>query len=148
MLAKFHREKGWPLQLPVSENTVLEFVHWLIFTRCLSAASISGYLAGIKKLHVVKGLQEPKLRSNLVQMVLEGKKNMEAASKQEGGGRRQAVTPLVMKLLKAKISQWSAEMTDKLMIWAVCSLLFHGAFRQEEYFINHRIDSNGGGGGI
>jgi hypothetical protein len=92
MLAKFHREKGWPLELPVSENTVLEFVHWLIFTRGLSAASISGYLAGIKKLHIVKGLQEPKLRSSLIQMVIEGKKNMEAASRQEGGGKRQATS--------------------------------------------------------
>jgi hypothetical protein len=65
-------------------------------------------------------------------MVIEGKKNMEAASRQKGGGKRQAVTPLVMKLLKARISQWSGGTTDKLMIWTVCSLLFHGAFRGAE----------------
>jgi hypothetical protein len=102
----------------------------------LSAASISGYLAGIKKLHIVKGLPEPTLRSNLVQMVLEGKKNMEAANKQLEGNSRQAATPLVMKLLKAKISQWQAKITDKRMVWAVCSLLFHGAFRGAELLTN------------
>jgi hypothetical protein len=48
MLAKFHKEHGKPLELPVSEKTVLEFVHWLIFDRKLSAASISGYLARVK----------------------------------------------------------------------------------------------------
>jgi hypothetical protein len=120
------------LELPVDENTVLEFVHWLIFTRNLSSASISGYLAGIKKLHVVKGLQEPRIRTNLVKMVLEGKKNMEAASGQIRDSKRAVVTPLIMKLIKAKLHQWDATKVDKLMAWAVCSLLFHGALRGAE----------------
>jgi hypothetical protein len=132
MLAKFCREKQKPLELPVNESTVLEFVHWLIFTRNLSAASISGYLAGIKKLHVIKGIKEPKIRSNLVKMILEGKKNMEAASGKTRDGKRATVTPLIMKLIKTKIYQWNAVKIDKLMAWSVCTLLFHGALRGAE----------------
>jgi hypothetical protein len=132
MLAKFHKEKKKPLELPVSQNTVLEFVHWLIFDRKLTAASVSGYLAGVKKLHVVKGLPEPVLRSNLIKMVLEGKKNMEAANGEKGDMRRQAVTPAVMKLLKLRIGHWEGDRGDKAAVWAACSLLFHGAFRGAE----------------
>jgi hypothetical protein len=132
MLAKFCKEKRKPLELPVNEETVLEFLHWLIFERSLSAASISGYLAGIKKLHVIKGLPEPNLRSNLVKMVLEGKKNMDAAAGRGGDHKRQVITPLIMKLLKARICKWEAAQGDRRMVWAVCSLLFHGAFRGAE----------------
>jgi hypothetical protein len=136
MLARFHKEKGMPLELPVSEKATLEFVHWLIFERNLSAASIGGYLAGVKKLHTVKGLPEPILRSSLVKMVLEGKKNLEASGGQKGD-KRQAVSPAVMGLLKIRIHQWNESMENKLMVWAVCSLLFHGAFRGAELLVRN-----------
>jgi hypothetical protein len=137
MLAKFCREKGKPLELPVDEDTVLGFLHWLIFDRRLSAASISGYLSGVKKLHVVKGLQEPVLRSNIIKMVLDGKKNIDSAAGIGGDRNRQAVTPLIMKLLKERIRNWDAATADKLMVWAVCSLLFHGAFRGAEILVRN-----------
>jgi hypothetical protein len=132
MLAKFCKEKRMPLELPVCKKTVLSFLHWLIFDRSLSAASINGYLAGVKKLHVIKGLPEPNLRTSLVKMVLEGKKNMDAAEGRGGDQKCQPVTPLIMKLLKARISKWEATGGDKLMVWTVCTLLFHGALRGAE----------------
>jgi hypothetical protein len=89
-------------------------------------------LAGIRKLHIMRGLEEPKLRSNFVQMVLEGKKNLEAAVRLREGKRRQAMTADIMGLLKARIKEWEAVKGDKLMVWAVSTLLFHGAFRGAE----------------
>jgi hypothetical protein len=136
MLARFHKEKKMPLELPVSEKTTLEFVHWLIFERKLSAASIGGYLAGVKKLHTVKGLPEPVLRSNLIKMVLAGKKNLEASGGQKGD-KRQAVSPAVMGLLKIRVHQWNESVENNLMVWAVCSLLFHGAFRGAELLVQN-----------
>jgi hypothetical protein len=65
-------------------------------------------------------------------MVLEGKKNIEAAVKQINGKKRQPVTPEIMSLLKARIREWNAGNLDKLTVWAVSSLLFHGAFRSGE----------------
>jgi hypothetical protein len=109
----------------------------MIFKRQLSAASIGGYLAGVKKLHTMKGLQEPLLRTNIVKMVLEGKKNMEAAEGHNKGYKRQAVTPAVMKLLKIRIHQWGEESIDRWMTWAVCTLLYHGAFRGAELLVRN-----------
>jgi hypothetical protein len=132
MLGKFCKEKKVTLILPVNEKTVLEFVHWLVFERGLTAATVSGYLAGVKKLHVIKGVPEPNIRTNLVKMVIEGKKNLEAASRAGQPHKRPPVTPDIMLLLKAKISGWDAVTADKLTVWAVCTLLFHGAFRGGE----------------
>jgi hypothetical protein len=132
MLAAYCREKRKPLELPVNESMILGFVHWLVFERNLAAGSVSGYLAGIKKLHVIKGLPEPTLRTKLVQMVLEGKKNVEAAHRLRVGKKRQPVTTDIMVLLKARIRESEAVNLDKLAVWAVSTLLFHGAFRGGE----------------
>jgi hypothetical protein len=118
--------------LPTDESTILGFVHWLVFERNLAAASVSGYLAGIKKLHLVNGLPEPSLRTNLIKMVLEGKKNVEAACRLREGIKRKPVTPDIMLLLKARVRESDLANFDKLSIWAVSSLLFHGAFRGGE----------------
>jgi hypothetical protein len=80
----------------------------------------------------MKGLPEPNIRTNLVKMVIEGKKNLEAAEKTGQPHKRPPVTPDIMLLLKAKISEWEVVTADKLTVWAVCTLLFHGAFRGGE----------------
>jgi hypothetical protein len=41
MLEKFCSEKRVALILPISEEIVLKFVHWLLFERNLTAASVS-----------------------------------------------------------------------------------------------------------
>jgi hypothetical protein len=132
MLAKFCKENGRPLELPADEELILSFIHWLIFERGLAAASISGYLAGVKKLHTIKGLSAPQLRTDLVRMVIEGKKNLEAAEGKNNDRKRLAVSPLIMKLLKARIREGGEMMEDKLMLWSACTLLYHGAFRGAE----------------
>jgi hypothetical protein len=133
LLAQYCLENKKEMILPISESIILGYIHWLAFKRGLSAATISGYLAGIKKLHIIKGLPEPVIRTKLVQMVLEGRKNVDAAVKlrQEGQGR-QPVTQDVMALLKARIREWDAAGADKITMWAVATLMFHGAFRGGE----------------
>lgn len=133
MLAKYMKSSGKKLELPISEQCTLGFVHWLAFERKLKASSISGYLAGIKKLHILKGAGAPEIRTELVNMVLEGKKNMDVAERMKHGqGERQPVTMDMMKLLKAQIRNWDAQQRDKLTLWLVCSLLFHAACRGGE----------------
>jgi hypothetical protein len=80
----------------------------------------------------MKGLPEPNIRTNLVKMVIEGKKNLEAAEKIGQPHKRPPVTPDIMLLFKAKISEWEAVTADKLTVWTVCTLLFHRAFRGGE----------------
>jgi len=133
MLAKYLRSCGKKPELPVSEKCMLGFVHWLAFERQLKASSISGYLAGIRKLHIMKGIEVPEIRTELVNMVLDGKKNMDATSRlQQVQKERQPVTIDIMKLLKTQIMQWQAHQQDKLTAWVVCSLLFHAACRGGE----------------
>jgi len=133
MLAKYLKEVNQPLELPTSESTLLGFVHWLAYTKGLKAGTISGYISGIRNLHIVKGIEEPNLRSNLLKMVLEGRRNIDAigrtvSCKQE----RQPVTLDIMQLLKAKLSGWQAQPADRLTAWVICTLLFHGACRGGE----------------
>jgi len=66
MLAKYLKAEGLKFELPVTEKVILGFIHWLAFKRGLKAGSISGYLSGIKKLHIMKGAEEPKIRTELV----------------------------------------------------------------------------------
>jgi len=133
MLAKYLRAEGLKFELPVSEKVILGFIHWLAFKRGLKAGSISGYLSGIKKLHIIKGAEEPKIRTELVNMVLEGKKNMDAAARLSGpNSERQPVTLDIMKLLKAQLNTWQASPWDRQTAWLVCTLLFHSACRGGE----------------
>jgi Phage integrase SAM-like domain len=81
MLEKFCKDKGHKLVWPLQESTLLNFIHWLAYDRGVSAATINGYLAGVRKIHVMRGFPEPQFRTQLVKMVLEGRKNMEAADR-------------------------------------------------------------------
>lgn len=133
MLASFCKQSGLPLELPVTEKTLISFVHWLAYVKMAKAATISNYLAGIRKLHVMKGLETPNLRTELIQMIVKGRRNIEAASRLRGEPtKRQPVTPDILRLIKLRVREMEAETTDKLLIWAVCSILFHGAFRGGE----------------
>ena len=81
MLAKYLMDNGRRMELPVEEGTLLGFIHWLAYVKRNSAATIMGYLAGIRKLHIIKGIEEPKLRTEMVNMILDGRKHIKA-----GGG--------------------------------------------------------------
>ena len=134
MLARFMKDNGVKMELPVEEGTMLGFIHWLAYVKKNSAATIKGYLAGIRKLHIIKGIEEPKLRTEMVNMILEGRKNIEAGERLRGcrPQERQPVTPDILALIKIRLREWDAQTVDKLTVWVVCTLLFHGGFRGGE----------------
>ena len=72
MLLKCCREKNQKLELPLREETILVFIHWLVFNRNVKAATINTYLSGIRQLHVEKGASAEGLRTEKVNMVLKG----------------------------------------------------------------------------
>ena len=130
MLAACCKEYGIKLELPVSENTIVRFLLWMIRVRKAKAATLHNYLAGIKQLHIAKGCPPPKLRSDIVSQILKGKLNIESADRNTGGDKsRLPMTPDILLLLKARLSESAFCPTDQRMIWAVCSNLFFGAFR-------------------
>ena len=126
----------WPM---TTENTLL-FTYWLVEERKLKVATVNSYLAGIRQVHIMKGLPAPKLREEIVRQALKGRQNMEAQENSKGnqaGKKRLAMTIPLMKLLKEKIRTANMEAESKLMLWTVSSLLFFGAFRIGELASKH-----------
>jgi hypothetical protein len=133
LLRKCCREKEIVWELPVSEATIVSFILWLAFERGVSSATISNYLSGIRNLHIVRGVKCPEIRSEKVELLLRGKRNLEQVVRRETGtGSRRPVTPDILRLLKARISDGNYHLVDKRLLWAVCSAMFFGAFRGHE----------------
>jgi len=121
------------MQLPVSESTVITFILWLAYERGVKANTINSYLAGIRQLHIMKAVEPPKLRSDLINMALKGKGHKEQAAKRtEGIQERQPVTPDILLLLKARLRSAAMSAVDQRLVWAVCTACFFGAFRGSE----------------
>jgi hypothetical protein len=132
MLARCGRDKKRTMELPLTEEDVLEFIDWMIHTRGLKHATITNYMAGIRQWHVSKGLEAPVLRTSLVKMVLAGKRNIEAMAISTKKMNRLPVTLTVMRLLKATLRDVDWEVEKKLGVWAISCIAFNGAFRIHE----------------
>jgi len=63
------------MQLPLDTPQTLTFIDWLATARNLKHTSINSYLAGIRQLHITRGLTCPDLRTDLVKLVLKGISN-------------------------------------------------------------------------
>jgi hypothetical protein len=72
MLKKCSLETGVSMELPMNNKQTLAFIDWLARVRNLKCTTINSYLAGIRQLHISKGLTAPELRTDIVQLVLKG----------------------------------------------------------------------------
>jgi hypothetical protein len=66
MLMKCQKETGISMHLPLDTPQTLTFIDWLATARSLKFATINSYLAGIRQLHITRGLDCPELRTDLV----------------------------------------------------------------------------------
>jgi hypothetical protein len=133
MLMKCKKECEGNFELPLGKGALLIFINWLITSRGLKAATINCYLASIRQMHLVRGLEPPALRSSQVQLILKGQQNIDNEKRREGESRgRLPMTISLMKLLKEKIRRWGRDDETKLLVWAVATMAFHGAFRIHE----------------
>jgi hypothetical protein len=81
----------------------------------------------------MRGLEPPVMRDSQVRLILKGQQNIDNAERRKNGDKgRLPVTMTMMKLLKEKIRQWDKDNGTKLLVWAVCTVAFHGAFRIHE----------------
>jgi len=78
MLALCCKQNKLKKELPVPESTVLIFIHWLATVRNLKAGTINNYLAGIRQFHIARGMPDPSIRSETVNLILKGAQNKEA----------------------------------------------------------------------
>ena len=126
-------EKDIEKKLPLEENTVLAFVHWLAFRRGSKASTIDTYLSGIRQLHVERGLPTDNIRTDRVKTILKGLKNKNLAEdRKEGVEKRKPITTDILLVLKGKLAEADMNGRDQRLVWTVSSILFHGAFRVHE----------------
>ena len=127
------KSTGKRLELPLEEQDVIVLLNWMIWNKKLKHATITSYLAGIRQLHVMKGMGEPNLRAGRVKWLLTGKKNMDIMEKKQNPGqKRLPVTVAVLKLVKVLLRDCSLPAMDKLLVWSICCLAFNGCFRIHE----------------
>ena len=72
LLIKFHKEEKLKFELPVSEVKLMRFVHWLAFKKGKKSSTVNSYLARIRKLHTLRGMEAPNIRSEFMSMVSSG----------------------------------------------------------------------------
>ena len=133
LLANCCKEKNIKLELPVTEGTLLIFIHWLLFKRKAKVGTIRNYLAGIRQLHIMKGAPYSESRTSRISMLLTGIKNREMADKRRAGvEQRKPITTDTLRILKARIAGSDMPGVDQRLVWTVSSILFHGAFRIHE----------------
>ena len=134
MLQECQKRSGAAIELPISTSDTVRFIHYLAKTRGLKGATIRGYLAGLRQLHITRGMEPPQaLRCELVKQMLRGLTNSDGMAKRSGQHRgRLPITTGVMMLIKqlTRDAGWDSE--KKLLFWAICTIAFAGAFRVHE----------------
>jgi hypothetical protein len=68
-----------------------------------------------------------------VKLIIKGVEHKEAEKNRNGRNNdRIPMTRDLMKILKDRIIAWNQPWDTRLLVWAVCTLAFHGAFRVHE----------------
>jgi hypothetical protein len=133
LLAMCGKDRRRDMTLPLSEDDLLEFTGWLIEVRKVKAGTINSYLSGLRQLHILKGMDPPQIRTDLMKLLVRGKKKMDdIESRKTDGVKRLPMTMNMMRFLKEKIRSWDVDIEQKLLMWTVATLAFHGAFRIHE----------------
>ena len=132
MLEQCSEELGKNLNLPLTENSTITFVGWML-SRGLSAATISGYLSGIRQKEIAMGFKTNSLRTPFINQIICGKKNKETVENiTENSREKIPITPKMMLLIKKDLKTSNFDNKTQLLIWSACTLLFYGAFRGGE----------------
>ena len=137
MLVTCGIETNTNMDLPLSESQLLIFIGWLI-ERNLSSKTIESYLAAIRQQYLQEGLDPKSIRSTLINQVVKGRahQNLDKPSKHEPKFRL-PITPTILKLIKIFLARQPLNNQEKLLIWSICTLSFHGSFRIHEILCNN-----------
>ena len=78
-------------------------------------------------------MSAPKIHTDIVNQILKGRKNFDMCENRRlQKPKRLAITDKILILLKELIRTWDTNISQKLLIWAVCTLAFAGSFRIHE----------------
>ena len=118
-LEEFSEETATPIGLPISDDTAIAFVAWLL-SKGITASTVDTYLSGVRQWHLVSGTTPPLLRTPLISTVLKGKKNLDNIEKLTGRAKtRIPITPNLLKHMKSKLKKGDAPAHDRKLLWAL-----------------------------
>ena len=141
LLLLCQKQEQHRMELPLTEDDVIVFIGWLMVVRKLKATTINGYLSGIRQLHISKGIDPQELGTKLVNKLVKGKGNVDnIVARRDATAKRLPMTMTMMRILKAKTIAWDAQMGNKLLMWAISALAFHGAFRIHELLAREEME--------
>ena len=141
-LQRCQDETGTLMTFPLTNQNVIRFIHWLFESRKVSSSTVNSYLAGLRQLHLVNGVEIPLHRPPIVAQLLEGKKNVEVILARQGRKQKRLPETLnVMKLLKSEIKRMDSSQVHKALLWAVITIAFNGCLRIHELLAGRRLNS-------
>ena len=124
---------GQDMDFPFDLTKTLNYVGFLMEVRKVSSNTISQYISAIRFLHLVQGQDPSSLRPGIITLVLRGREHWEQVGKMLSKKvQRLAVTVPWMKYIKKVLVHMKLAEEVKLMIWAVCCLMFCGSLRVHE----------------
>ena len=102
----------------------------------LAHTSVKCYLSQVRTLHNLNGFNPPG-ETSVVRWLLTGMANIRVREK-----RRIAISPSLLRILKLRLRSSNLEVKEKLLLWALFTCLFFGAFRVSE-LCSHAANQHG-----
>ena len=132
-LRKCQDQTRTSMRMPMDNTQVTVFLSWLLEVRRIKPSSAESYLAGLRQLHLVEGLEIPTIRSDIINVIIKGAKHESwLKEKLNPQSKRLPMNFVALKLLGSEINLTTMEKADKRLIWAVSLIAFYGSFRMGE----------------
>ena len=124
-----------PAVLPVTIDTLIDYINYLANWRKLQISTIKGYVSALRLLHVLNRYPKSELDniflSDLVKISLRGVENICKINEKPSNPRRVMSFPC-MQLLGHGLMLQGFSHFDVQLIWTACTLGFWGSFRMSE----------------
>ena len=136
-LSKCEHQTGEDLSVPVNDAKIILFLSWLLEERKIKLTSVESYLAGLQQLHLVEGLEAPKIRSDIINTILKGAKHRSwLEDKLNPRSKRLPMNLVAINLLGLELNQMEMNKADIRMVWTVSLIAFFSSFRMGELLID------------
>lgn len=137
-LRKCEQQTGEDLSLPTNYSKTIFFLSWLLEERQIKPTSVESYLSGLRQLHLVAGLEPPKIRSDMINTIIKGAKHRAwLEDKLNPSSKRLPMNLIALNLLGMELNLLPIEKADIRLLWAVSLIAFYGSFRMGELLTDH-----------
>ena len=109
-------ELHFNLDFPWMISQTLHFVAYLLFTRKVMSKTVTCQLSGVRMAHIELGLDNPNLRTPLINLILRGPEHWDNIQKKLSGAKsRTPVTIAMMRVIKRKLIESEHDQLTKVI---------------------------------